>query len=57
MKEIGVNLHALATWWDVIDVAEKKGYFEPHTLKEVRRFMEDPVTWSRQHGGLAEFSS
>ena len=57
MKEIGVNLHALATWWDVIEVAEEEGYFAPHTLKEVRRFMGDPVTWSREHGGLAEFSS
>ena len=57
MKEIGVKLIALATWWDVIDVAEEEGYFDAKVIDEVRRYMEDPVTWSREHGGLAEFSS
>src|SRR4029453_10077976 len=32
---IGVRLHALATWWDVLRVAKDNNYFDTHTLGEV----------------------
>lgn len=47
----GVRLHALATWHQVVDVADRAGYFAPTALAEVRRFLADPATWSKAHGG------
>jgi orotate phosphoribosyltransferase len=43
-----IQLHALATWWDVIDVAEGLGYFAPAELASVRSFLTDPGGWSSQ---------
>jgi orotate phosphoribosyltransferase len=40
-----VKLHALATWWDVVGVAEGLGYFQPGQLAAVRAFLEDPDGW------------
>jgi len=54
MAEIGVTLHALATWWDILDVAKAGKYFEPATLDEVEKFLHDPVSWSAAHGGVSE---
>lgn len=51
MAELGVNLHALATWWDVLAAAKRYGYFDAETLREVESFLNDPVTWSGAHGG------
>jgi orotate phosphoribosyltransferase len=51
---IGVKLHALATWWDVLAVAKASGKFEPARLAEIESFMRDPGAWSKAHGGVAE---
>jgi orotate phosphoribosyltransferase len=40
-----VKLHALATWWDVVAVAQELGYFQPGQLEAVRAFLEDPEGW------------
>jgi orotate phosphoribosyltransferase len=40
-----VRLHALATWWDVVAVAEGLGYFQPGQLAAVRAFLQDPDGW------------
>jgi orotate phosphoribosyltransferase len=40
-----VKLHALATWWDVVGVAEGLGYFQPGQLAAVRAFLENPDGW------------
>ncbi len=47
----GVKLHALATWWDVLELAEQRGYFAAADLAEVRKFLERPAEWSAAHGG------
>jgi orotate phosphoribosyltransferase len=44
----GVRLHALATWWDVLSVAEKLGYFTPSQFAAVKGFLENPAGWSPQ---------
>ena len=54
MKEIGVRLHALCTWWDVLAIAKKEKYFESATLKTVEKFLNDPVSWSVAHGGAGK---
>lgn len=55
MKDIGVTLHYLATWWDVLEVARSSGYFPPSTLAEVEKFLHEPAAWSAAHGGASEF--
>ena len=47
----GVKLHALATWWDALEAAEKHKYFDEKGLAETRAFLEAPEKWSASHGG------
>ena len=54
LADIGVTLHYLTTWWDVLAVAKASGKFEPALLAEVEKFMHDPAGWSKAHGGVAE---
>lgn len=51
LADAGLRLHALATWHDVIEVADGLGYFTPEALASVRAFLADPAGWSRAHGG------
>lgn len=55
MEELGVHLHYLTTWRDVLKVAKETGNFEPHILQEVESFLDDPAKWSAAHGGISEF--
>jgi len=54
LADLGVTLHSLATWWDVLAVAKKSGKFDKDKLKEVESFMKDPAGWSKAHGGAAQ---
>ena len=53
LADIGVTLHYLTTWWDVLAVAKAGGQFDPKMLDEVEKFMHDPAGWSKAHGGVA----
>jgi orotate phosphoribosyltransferase len=53
LGDLGVTLHSLATWWDVLAVAKKSGAFDMDKLQEVEAFMRDPAAWSKAHGGVA----
>ena len=44
-------MHSLATWWDVLKVAKEFNYFENDEIGEVESFLNDPMTWSADHGG------
>ena len=55
MEEIGIKLHYLTTWWDVLAVAKEMGTFDPKTLAEVERFLNAPAEWSAAHGGISAF--
>jgi orotate phosphoribosyltransferase len=57
MRELGVSLHYLTTWWDVLKVAKDSGHFEPATLAEIESFLHEPAKWSEAHGGIADFGS
>lgn len=46
LRREGVSLHALATWWDVIAVAEAEGALDAAGLKTVRAFLENPEGWT-----------
>jgi len=54
LSDLGVTLHALATWWDVLEAAKKSGRFDKTKLKEAEKFMKDPAGWSKAHGGAAQ---
>ena len=54
LSVMGVKLHALATWWDVLDAAERHKYFDTQGLVETRAFLESPDTWSATHGGAGQ---
>lgn len=53
LADLGVSLHALTTWWDVLAVAKASNKFDPKMLAEVEKFMNDPAGWSKAHGGVA----
>ncbi len=54
LDDLGVKMHALATWWDVLAVAKASGKFDPARLAEVEKFMHDPDGWSRAHGSAVK---
>lgn len=51
--ELGVRLHWLATWWDVLALVKRTGYLAPAEVDEVERFLHAPAEWSAAHGGAA----
>jgi orotate phosphoribosyltransferase len=55
LRDLNVTLHHLATWWDVLEVAEESGHFDKGMLREVRSFLNEPAKWSAAHGGISDF--
>lgn len=55
MQELGVELHYLTTWWEILKVAKASGHFAPNIVAAVESFMNDPSQWSSSHGGIADF--
>jgi len=51
LAELGVRLHGLATWWDVLEAAKQTGRLNAADQVAVRAFLEDPEGWSNAHGG------
>jgi len=51
MKDLGVTLHYLATWENVLTAAEEGQYFNRDAIRGVRGFLDDPIGWSKAHGG------
>ncbi len=56
LEKIGLRLHYLATWRDVIAVCRKLDYFDQDTLSQVEAFLDNPLDWSGAHGGATEIS-
>ena len=53
LDDIGVRLLSLATWTDILAVAERTGRKTAAELDQVRAFLNDPAAWSAAHGGPA----
>jgi orotate phosphoribosyltransferase len=51
LGKLGINLHYLATWRDVLAVARAHRYFPEDALNEIESFIGDPIAWSAAHGG------
>jgi orotate phosphoribosyltransferase len=45
MDKLGVGLHALATWWDVLDAARADSVFSTEQLDSVEEYLGAPDTW------------
>jgi orotate phosphoribosyltransferase len=51
LAKLGVRLHGLATWRDMLAAAEAAGLLDAAGAREVRAFLDDPEGWSSTHGG------
>jgi len=51
LNKKGVELHSLATWWDVLECAREENYFTKEQTDQVEAFLNDPIPWSKAHGG------
>lgn len=52
LAEVGIKLHYLATWWDVLAACKESGRFDAATLAAVEAFLQNPRDWSKAHGGI-----
>lgn len=52
LDSLGVTVHALATWRDILAVARERGAFDARALDEIEEFLRNPPGWSQAHGGL-----
>ncbi|HEY73417.1 MAG: orotate phosphoribosyltransferase [Chloroflexi bacterium] len=55
MKDLDMELHHLATWWDVLRVCQENSYFDTTILAEIESFLHNPIDWSGAHGGVSEY--
>lgn len=49
LRAHGVELHWLATWWDVLAEARRRNAFDAETLAQVEQFLTDPAAWRAAH--------
>ena len=54
LEAAGMRLHHLATWWDILAVVKKTNAFTPDVIADVEAFLNAPVQWSANHGGISE---
>ncbi|QDH12905.1 orotate phosphoribosyltransferase [Formicincola oecophyllae] len=52
LADMGITLHALCTWWDVLEACSGGRHFSDSDSAAVRRFLDDPCGWSKAHGGV-----
>lgn len=53
MADIGVTMHALATWQDIIALAKSESFLSPSDIDKVEDFLSHTPEWSKAHGGIA----
>jgi orotate phosphoribosyltransferase len=51
LAKLGVRLHGLATWRDMLTAAEAADLVSAADAEDVRAFLDDPEGWSTAHGG------
>lgn len=54
MKNMGVKLHNLTNWWDVLAVAREEQYFDEETLQSVEAFLNEPDKWAEENAHLVK---
>ena len=53
LLDLDVQMHALATWRDVLRVAKQTSYFNSTAIGRVEAFLDHPAQWSAAHGGVS----
>ncbi len=51
LADHGLDLHYLATWWDILAELKVSGKFDENTITSVEAFLHDPTGWSAANGG------
>lgn len=51
LRDMGVTLMGLATWWDVLEVASLDKRISGTDAEAIRAFLSDPEGWSSARGG------
>jgi len=51
LREAGLTLHYLSTWWDVLEAIKQDDKFDSFTAETVETFLKDPKGWSQANGG------
>lgn len=51
ISEAKITLHCLTDWRTNLEVGQAKRYFNTEQSAEIRKFLDDPETWSKAHGG------
>lgn len=49
LAPLGITMHALATWWDVLEVANRGHYLNGEAQGEIHAFLQDPKRWTAEH--------
>lgn len=47
LAPLGVRTHALASWWDILEVVAANPQLPPEALGSIRTFLHDPSSWHR----------
>jgi orotate phosphoribosyltransferase len=50
MRDIGIDLHALTSWKDILKVAKSEGYFDESTAASVEEYLQNPDKWAADRG-------
>ena len=57
LDTMGVTVHSLATWQDILPVARQSSSFTERELAELETFLADPIRWSHANGGKSSVKS
>lgn len=50
MRDMGITLHALTSWKDVLRVGRADGYFDDATAASVEEYLQNPDKWAADRG-------
>lgn len=51
LDTLGISVHSLATWQDILAAAREHASLQTSALTELETFLADPARWSHLHGG------
>jgi orotate phosphoribosyltransferase len=52
LAPLGVVVHSLASWTDILAVGRESGQLDARGSAELQAFLENPARWSAAHGGI-----
>lgn len=53
LGRLGITMHALSTWWDLLEVAGEGQYLPETVLGEIQAYLHNPTRWTEAHAGMA----